>query len=116
MNPLMDQEAQFSAYLETFTKWFNRAWKKSGAFGKSLMLALILGMALPFIVGIVAIVIVYSWVVPVAVTFTDRAIVFGVLFSLLTAIAVKVGETAWKMIYGAYLTRRMRSPDRILPS
>ncbi len=73
-------------------------------------------MASPFIVGTLAIVIVWLWVVPIAVTLTDRTIVFGVLFSLLTAIALKVEETARQILYGAYLTRRMRNPEKLLPS
>ncbi len=113
---LKEQEAQLSEHLETFTKWLKRAWKKSGTLGKLFILAMFIGMTLPFIIGTLAIVIVYWWVVPIATSLTDRVLVFGVLFSLLTAIAIKVGETANQILYGAYLTRRMRNPERILPS
>jgi hypothetical protein len=75
------QEAQLSEFLETWTKWLTRAWKKSGTSGKFFILALFVGMSSPFIIGTLAIVIVWWWVVPIAVTLTDRTIVFGVLFS-----------------------------------
>jgi hypothetical protein len=115
-NPIKEQEAQLSEFLETWTKWLSRAWKKSGTSGKFFILAMFVGMASPFIIGTFAIVIVWWWVVPIAITLTDRTIVFGVLFSLLTAIALKVGETARQILYGAYLTRRMRNPEKLLPS
>ena len=115
-NPIMEQEAQLTEFLQTWTRWLTRAYKKSGKAGKIFILALFVGMASPFIVGTLAIVIVWLWVVPIAVTLTDRTIVFGVLFSLLTAIALKVGETARQILYGAYLTRRMRNPEKLLPS
>jgi hypothetical protein len=58
--------------------------------------------------GLIAIVVVRFWIVPYTVTVTDKIFAFGFLFSLLTALTLKVGSSANWFLTQAYLTRRKR--------
>src|SRR5437867_9824118 len=99
-----DPEDAAREYLDGFLKWFG-----GGGFSRHIgMTLLILGMSAPFILGVTAILVVWLWVAPAAITFTERLALFGVLFGLLTAIAVQVASVSQRMVFGLYLIRRRR--------
>ncbi len=101
-----DPEDQTKEYLDMFLKWFG-----GGGFSRHVgMTILVLGMSAPFILGVIAIFVVWLWVAPAATNFTDRLAVFGVLFGLLTAIALQVASVSQRMVLGLYLIRRRRKP------
>jgi len=65
-------------------------------------------MASPFILGVIAVVIVWFWIWGFASSVTEKLLVFGVLFSLLTALSFKIGSSSSQMLFGAYLTRKKK--------
>lgn len=107
-----EPEDELRDYLEGFMKWFT-----GGGTGRKVELTtLFLGMASPFILGVVAVIIVVVWILPLAVTFTDRLAVFGVLFSLLTALSFQLARTSERTIFGLYVLRRRRKRKSSEPS
>jgi len=106
-----DPEDQVREYVNSFLKWFGRGGK-SRQVG---MMLLVLGMSAPFILGVTAIFVVWLWVAPAAATFTERLAVFGVLFGLLTAIAVQIAGFSQRLVFGLYMMRRRRKSKEKTP-
>ena len=106
-----DPEDQVREYVNSFLKWFGRGGK-SRQVG---MMLLVLGMSAPFILGVTAILVVWLWVAPAASTFTERLAVFGVLFGLLTAIAVQIAGFSQRLVFGLYMMRRRRKSKEKTP-
>src|SRR5712692_10554702 len=105
-DPEHDVEDDAREYLRSFVKWF-------GGGSRSRKLAMVLlatGMSAPFILGLTAIFVVLLWIAPVALDFTERLAVFGVLFSLLTAISLQVASVSQRMVFGLFFMRRKRKP------
>jgi len=106
-----DPEDQVREYVNSFLKWFGRGGK-SRQVG---MMLLVLGMSAPFILGVTAILVVWLWVALAASTFTERLAVFGVLFGLLTAIAVQIAGFSQRLVFGLYMMRRRRKSKEKTP-
>ncbi len=104
----MESEDEAADRIQSFTKWLDTVWEKNGKLGKFFILLLFVAIASPFIVAVLSVIIVWFWIVPYAITVTDKVFAFGVLFSLLTALSLKVGSFANQMILSSYLTRRKR--------
>jgi hypothetical protein len=99
-----DAEDEFREYLQGFLKWF-----KGGGTARHVgITALAIGMAAPFLLGLTMIVVVVVWILPVANAFTDRLAVFGVLFTLLTALSLQLARGSERMMFGLYILRRRR--------
>ena len=92
-------------HLERFDKWLSREWKRGSQLGKVGLGILLLGMAGPFLLGIAAVLAVWIWILPLASNFTEKLSAFGVLFTLLTAISVKIANQAEKILGIAFLSR-----------
>jgi hypothetical protein len=107
-NPAMESEDETADRIQSFTKWLDSTWEKNGALGRFFILILFVGIASPFIIGVLSVIIVWFWIVPFAITVTDKVFAFGVLFSLLTVLSLKVGGFANQMLLSSYLTRRKR--------
>jgi len=91
--------------IERFDGWLSREWKRGNQLGKAGVIILLLGMASPFLLGVVAVLAIWIWILPLASNFTERLSAFGVLFALLTAISVKIANQAEKIVGVAYLSR-----------
>ena len=101
-----DPEEEAREYLNTFSKWFGK-----GGFARRVgMTILTIGMVAPFLLGVTAILVVWIWVAPAATTFTERLAVFGVLFGLLTAVAIQIANFSHRMIFAMFFMRRRRRP------
>lgn len=107
-----EPEDEVREYLRDFLKWF----EGGGAARKVGLGTLVLGMAAPFFLGLAAVIIVVVWILPVAVTFTERLAVFGVLFSLLTALSFQLARTSERTIFGLHVLRRKRKKKPPEPS
>lgn len=107
-----EPEDEIREHLDSFLKWF----EGGGAARKLELTTLILGMATPFLLGVVAVIVVLVWIVPVAATFTERLAVFGVLFSLLTALSIQVARVSERIVFGLYVLRRRRKKKSPEPS
>lgn len=107
-----EPEDEVREYLQGFLKWF----EGGGAARKAGLATLLLGMASPFLLGLAAVIIVIVWILPLAVTFTERLAVFGVLFSLLTALSFQLARASERTIFGLYVLRRRRKKKASEPS
>lgn len=104
----MENEDEAADRIQSFTKWLDSVWERNGALGRFFILMLFVAIASPFIIGVLSVIIVWFWIVPFTITVTDKVIAFGVLFSLLTALSLKIGSFANQMLLSSYLTRRKR--------
>ncbi len=107
-NGVMENEDEAADRIQSFTKWLDSVWEKNGKLGRFFILTLLIAIASPFIVAVISVIIVWVWIVPFASTVTEKVFAFGVLFSLLTALSLKVGGFANQMLQNAYLTRKKR--------
>lgn len=101
-----DPEDDVRDYLRDFLKWFGGG-SRARRVGIGILL---IGMSAPFILGLIAIVIVLIWIAPAAGSYIERLEVFGVLFSLLTAISFQIASVSQRMMFGLYVMRRKRKP------
>src|SRR5207247_1902157 len=73
---VMEEEDRAADRIRSFTRWLDDAWEKNGRLGKLMILFLLVGIASPFILGVMAVVIVWVWIVPYAATVTDKVLAF----------------------------------------
>ena len=99
-----EPEDEIREGLRSFLRWF----EGGGTARKLELTTLILGMATPFLLGIVAVIVVIVWILPVAIAFSERLAVFGILFSLLTALSIQVARVSERIVFGLYVLRRRR--------
>lgn len=104
----MSDEDEAANRIKSFEKWLDDAWGKSGWLGKLFIVTLLLGIGSPFILGVVEVLVVWYWILPIAATTTEKILAFGVLFSLLTALSLKVSGFANQILVNAYITRKRR--------
>jgi len=104
----MEEEDKAADRIQSFTKWLDDAWAKSSKLGKLIIVILFVSIASPFILGVFAVVIVWYWILPYTITVTDKILAFGFLFSLLTALSLKVGSSANSILFQTYLTRKKK--------
>jgi len=105
---IMESEDEATDQIQSFTKWLDSIWEKNSKLGKLFILTIFVAIASPFIVAVISVIIVWFWIVPYATTVTDKVFAFGVLFSLLTALSLKIGSFANQMLISSYLTRKQR--------
>ena len=106
--PSESSEDEAREHLLRFDKWLEREWRNGDQLGRVGIVILLLGMAGPFLLAVIATIAVWIWIVPIASDFSEKLAAFGVLFSLLTALSVKIAGQAEKIMGILYVKRPKR--------
>jgi len=103
-------EEQARLHVTEFERFLIQVTEKRG--GKTGLIFLYLGLALPFIFNVVVLLIVSTSIWPLTSTVTEKMAVLGFLFLVLNAIAYQVKGTANSVLTVMFLTRRRKKLPR----